>query len=329
MSEFRQNIASGEWVIISPERARRPADYHSKEPKPALPPYSENCPFCHGNEHKCETPVYEKTSDDKWSLRVVPNIYAAVQSKNTPERKKAGLYLHTTGYGVAEVIIESPEHNANIAFLPLEHAVEIVRAYRFRFNALYCDPNIAIVNIFKNHGASAGASLTHPHSQIIATMVSPPHTTDQIVYARRAFNTWGRCIYCDVLAEEIRVKERLVMETDHFIAFCPFASKHPYDVRIFPRRHSALFGTITPEEEKDFAFILQTVLRKMYLLLDNPDYNYYICSVPNSDGLVQYYHWYLVITPRLVQTAGFELGTRIYINPSLPETCAAELREVE
>jgi UDPglucose--hexose-1-phosphate uridylyltransferase len=328
LSEFRQNISTGEWVIVAPERTKRPADYCRERQKTQVPAHSESCPFCPGNEHKCKEPVYEVKSDGKWTLRVVPNIFAAVNRQSPPVRAKDGLYLSAGGYGEAEVIIEAPSHNADIAFMPVEQVQDVIRAYRCRFNELSEDPNIAIVNIFKNYGPTAGASLVHPHSQIIATMVSPPHITEQIFYARRAFNTWGRCVYCDMIKEELAVRKRLVMESEHFIAFCPFASKYPYEMRIMPRKHSAIFGTITPEEESDFAFILQSVLRKLSLLLDYPDYNYYIRSVPNSDGLVQYYHWHLAITPRLVQAAGFELGTRIYINPSLPETCAAELREI-
>lgn len=327
MSEFRQNMATGEWVIIAPERAKRPVDYHPKSPRQRPAPHSASCPFCLGNEHMCQAAVYEIDGAHQWSLRVVPNIYAAVNRKVPPVREKHGLYLRTAGYGAAEVLIESPDHSTDIAYMPVPQIEEIIKAYRFRFNELSDDPHIAIVNIFKNHGAGAGASLEHPHSQIIATMVAPPHVTDQIYYAKRAFNTWGRCVYCDILEEELRTKERLVIETSHFVVLCPFASKYPYELRILPRRHSSIFGSITAEEERDFAIVLQQTLRKLSLLLDNPDYNYYIRSVSSSDGQVQYYHWHLAITPRLSQQAGFELGTRIYINTSSPEDCATQLRE--
>jgi len=327
MSEFRQNMSTGEWVIIAPERAKRPVDYQNRKSCPAVEENHENCPFCPGNEHLCQTPVYELSDGRSWSLRVVPNVYAAVNRKVPPVRERHGLYLCTSGYGAAEVLIESSDHSTDLAHMPIPHVEEIIKAYRFRFNELSEDPHIAIVNIFKNHGAGAGASLAHPHSQIIATMVAPPHVTDQIFYAKRAFNTWGRCVYCDMLEEELRTRERVVMETAHFVAFCPFASKYPYELRILPKRHSAIFGAITAEEERDLAIVLHKVLLKLYLLLGNPDYNYYIRSVSSSDGQVQYYHWHLAITPRLSQQAGFELGTRIYINSSSPEECASQLRE--
>jgi UDPglucose--hexose-1-phosphate uridylyltransferase len=326
MSEFRLNMSTGEWVIIAPERAKRPVDYQNRSICPPPESHSANCPFCPGNEHMCQPAVYEVGEGDRWSLRVVPNIYAAVNRSVPPVRERHGLYLRTSGYGTAEVLVESSEHNADLAHLPIPQVEEIVKAYRHRFNELSEDPHIAIVNIFKNHGAGAGASLAHPHSQIIATMVAPPHVTDQIFYAKRSFNTWGHCVYCDMIEEELRTRERIVMETAHFVAFCPFASKYPYELRVFPKRHSAIFGAITAAEEHDFAIVLHNVLLKLYLLLGNPDYNYYIRSVASSDGQVQYYHWHLAITPRLSQQAGFELGTRIYINSSSPEVCAAELR---
>lgn len=327
MSEFRQNMATGEWVIIAPERAKRPLDYHPKTERQTVPHHSDTCPFCTGNEHMCHPPLYEIGDASGWTLRVVPNIFAAVNRDVPPVREKHGLYLRTSGYGAAEVLIESTDHATDLAHMPIPQIREIIKAYRFRFNELSEDPHIAIVNIFKNHGAGAGASLEHPHSQIIATMVAPPHVTDQVFYAKRSFNTWGHCVYCDMIEEEVRSGERMVMETAHFVVFCPFASKYPYEIRIMPKRHTAIFGMINAEEEHDLAIVLRRTLLKLSLLLGNPDYNYYVRSVSSTDGLVQYYHWHLVITPRLNQQAGFELGTRIYINASSPEVCAAQLRE--
>jgi UDPglucose--hexose-1-phosphate uridylyltransferase len=329
MSEFRQNIASGEWVIIAPERAKRPVELRAQSVPAAVPCHSATCPFCKGNEHMCAPAVYEVPEDgaaDTWSLRIVPNIYAAVSQSAPPVRERHGLYLRTSGYGVAQVLVESPDHATDLAQMELGQVESVVRAYRRQFNLLSEDPNIALVSIFKNHGQRAGASMAHPHSQIIATMVAPPHITDQIIYARRAYSTWGRCVYCDMVEFELQERSRLVMESAHFVAFCPFASKYPYEVRIFPRRHAAIFGTVTDEEARDLALVLRTVLSKLRALLGNPDYNFYVRSVPTSDGNVLYYHWHIAITPRLSQQAGFELGTRIFINTSAPEVCAEELR---
>lgn len=328
MSEFRQNVATGEWVIIAPERSKRPADYRrDRLGVVMLPERDEKCPFCPGNEHMCESPVYETLQNPGWGLRVVPNIYAALNASANPHRQRDGIYLKAGGYGRAEVLVESPRHNESPATMDVDAVQEIIKAYRYRYNELARDPNINIVNIFRNHGPGAGASLVHPHSQIIGSLVAPPHVTDQIYYAKRAYNTWGRCVYCDIIDEEVRVGDRIIMETPNFVVFCPFASKSPYEVRIFPRRHASVFGSISLEEELDLAYVLRKVLIKLRLLLNDPDYNYYIRSITTNDGMVQFYHWYMVIIPRISNFAGFELGTGIYINTSSPEECARQLRE--
>jgi len=334
MSEYRQNVTNGEWVIISEERRKRPEDYSSAvKNRDALPEHSQNCPFCKGNEEKCKGPTYEVKEGDDWKVRVVPNIYAAVSRPDVipveplpRKRSVGGIHLAAQGYGAAEVIIESPKHNANLAFMETKDVYEVIKSYKNRFNALSKDPHIAMVNIFKNYGNSAGASLEHPHSQIIATHVLPTHITDHLAYARRAFNTYGTCIFCDLIAKEIKSDERSIAISKYFSAHCPYASKYPYEVRIAPLKHSALFGTISEEEMADLACILKMILAKISLLLNDPDYNFYVRTVPNSDGDVRFYHWHIAITPRLTRPAGFELGTRIYINTTTPEQAAEELR---
>jgi len=333
MSEYRQDVTNGEWVIISIERAKRPADYMSTaKVRVALPEHSTDCPFCKGNEHICGTPTYEVKNENGWELRAVPNIYAAVnrpkQIPDTPlpRTRISKIHLLAQGYGAAEVIIESSKHNANLAFMEKSDVYEVIKSYKERFNALSKDHNIAMVNIFKNYGASAGASLEHPHSQIIATHVLSARITDNLTYARRAFNTYGTCIFCDLIKKEMEAGDRIVAVSRHFVAFCPFAARSPYEMRIYPLKHSALFGTISEEEMEDLADFLQTILAKMYLLLKDPDYNYYVRTIPTPDGDVRFYHWHIAVTPRLVKPAGFELGTGIYINTTPPEQAAEELR---
>jgi len=335
MSEYRQNVTNGEWVIISSERAKRPGDYASTAKlKASLPEHSSDCPFCKGNEHKCEKPTYEAKNGDSWILRSVPNIFAAVsrpeQIPDTPLPRQhvSKIHLSAQGYGAAEVIIESPKHNANLAFMEKVEVYEIIKAYKERFNALSKDHNISMVNIFKNYGASAGASLEHPHSQIIANHVLSTHITNNLTYARRAFNTYGTCIFCDLIKRELESGDRVISISKHFVAICPFAARYPYEVRIYPLKHSALFGTISTEEMEDLSGFLQMVLKKIYVLLKDPDYNYYVRTVPTPDGDVRFYHWNIAITPRLMRPAGFELGTGIYINTTPPEQSAEQLRNV-
>jgi UDPglucose--hexose-1-phosphate uridylyltransferase len=264
-----------------------------------------------------------------WTLRVVPNIFAAVNTQVNSTRIRDGIHLKAGGYGIADVLVESHLHNADITTLPLRQVEEIIKAYRYRYNEISSDPAINMVNIFRNHGGSAGASLKHPHSQIIGCMVAPPHVTDQIDYAKRAYNTWGNCVYCIAIDDELSHGTRVVQESEHFVAICPFASKVPYEIRLYPKRHSSVFGTINAEEESDLAFILQQILQRLKNLLGDPDYNFYIRSVTTCDGLVQFYHWYLTIVPRISHYAGFELGTGIFINTSSPEVCAEELRGIK
>ncbi|HSQ41556.1 MAG TPA: DUF4931 domain-containing protein [Fibrobacteraceae bacterium] len=332
MSEFRQNIATGEWVIIAPERRGRPDDYvHAKlgGDLAAQESYHVDCPFCRGNEAQCREPVYEILDGRDWKIRVVPNIFAALDTDANPSRQREGVQLKAGGYGVAEVLIESPLHNVDLATLPLAQVEEVIKAYRYRYNEISADPAINIVNIFRNHGPNAGASLRHPHSQIIGCMVAPPHVTDQIEYAKRYYNTWGTCVYCTAIEDELKQGVRIVQESQYFVAYCPFASKSPYEVRIYPRRHCSIFGALEAEEEIDLAMVLKQTLMRLRILLDDPDYNFYIRSATTSDGQVQFYHWYLTIVPRTSHHAGFELGTGIYINTSSPEVCAAELRNVK
>lgn len=327
MHEFRQNPATGEWVIIATERSKRPEDFKSKKAgnKILLPPYDPACPFCKGNKAEAEASLYQIDDKEGWQLRVLLNKYAALNDSENPERVADGMFLKAGGYGISEVIIETPHHNSTIATMNIETVEEIIKAYKTRYNEISKDDNITFINIFRNHGSSAGASLVHPHSQIIGSLVTPPHVSDQIYHARQCFNTWGTCIYCDILNEEIKRKERIVLETDHFVAFCPYASRSPFEIRIFPKRHSSVFGNIM-NEEKDLALILKTVLAKLYKLLDHPEYNYVIRSIGTNDGEVQFYHWYLVIIPRITGVAGFEIGTGMYINVTTPEDCAELLR---
>lgn len=333
MSEYRQNVINGEWVIISSERAKRPEDYNATVKTRSTPPeHSSNCPFCKGNEHMCDPNTYEIKEGSDWKMRVIPNKFAAVSRPavipctSLPRTRVAGIHLSAQGYGAAEVVIESPKHNANLALMEKSEVYEVIKSYKERFNSLSEDPNIAMVNIFKNYGVSAGASLEHPHSQIIATHVLATHISDELSYARRAFNTFGTCIFCDLLKKERDAGDRIITITEHFAAFCPFASRSPYEVRIFPLKHSALFGTINEEQMMDLAGMLKMILAKIRNLLNDPDYNYYVRTVPNSDGDVRFFHWHIAITPRLTRPAGFELGTRIYINTTPPEQAATELR---
>ncbi len=329
MPEFRQNMVSKEWVIIAPERARRPDQFvRGKGRKGPLPDFQKDCPFCPGNEGLTPPPLFSIERNGRWSLRVVPNKFAALQSDLTTRRRHEGKFLKADGFGMAEVIIESPFHNRTIATMELEEVQNVVHAYRERYLALSKVEELDLITIFRNYGERAGTSLEHPHSQIIATPIVPPHVRNSLYQSQLACDAFGDCIYCGMIEEELRQKVRIVKETEYFVVLCPFASRSPFETRIYPKIHRSSYGAISDRESKDLALVLRDTLRRISFGLHDPDYNYIIRSTPIKDRDVKYHHWYLVIVPKLTTPAGFEIGTGIYINTNPPEQCAEFLRGV-
>jgi len=330
MPEFRQNMVSKEWVIIAPERAKRPDQFNQKKgERDPLPSHRGDCPFCPGNESMTPPPVFSIERNGDWSLRVVPNKFAALQDHLTIERKHEGRFLKADGFGMAEVVIESPFHNRSIVTMDLEEVHNTVLTYRERFVALSKIEQLNLVTIFRNYGEKAGTSLEHPHSQIIATPIVPPHVRNALYQSQLAYDTFGDCIYCGAMEEELRQGVRVVKETDYFLVICPFASRSPFETRIYPKIHRSSFVTVSDQELEDFAYVLQDTLKRLSIGLNDPDYNYNIHSTPIKDRDVKYYHWYIVIVPKLTTPAGFEIGTGIYINTTPPEQCAEFLRGVQ
>ncbi|MEW6408579.1 MAG: galactose-1-phosphate uridylyltransferase [Nitrospirota bacterium] len=328
MPEIRLNLVTREWVIIATERAKRPEDFKKAVVRKKLPLYSETCPFCPGNESKTPDEIYRIQGKDGWEIRVVPNKFAALSRKGERTRKTDGLKRLVAGVGTHEVLIETPLHNMTIALLPVEQVEKIIRAYKQRFLEIHDDTRIEHVIIFKNHGEGAGTSLEHPHSQIIGTPVTPFQVRYRIEEMVRYFDNTGECLICKTLAEEMKDRVRIIYETKHFVTFIPYAALSAFHTWIFPKRHTTSFGMITDEEIKDLAINLKITLAKFYYGLDNPDFNYVIRSNSPKEPQTEYYHWYLSIVPRLSMAAGFELGSGMYINTSLPEDSAKFLREI-
>jgi UDPglucose--hexose-1-phosphate uridylyltransferase len=330
MPEYRQNMLTNEWVIIASERAKRPQDFEIKEAgKPPLPEFSQQCPFCPGNE--AQTPAATQTIErnGKWAVRAVPNKFAALQRDIPFQPKRFGRFLRATGYGIAEVIIETPLHNSTLATMDQQSVEDIIKVYKSRYLSVAREKQICFINIFRNHGVRAGTSLEHPHSQLIATPVIPPHVRNPIEQAVRYYDTHGQCIYCVMLQEEVLRQERLIAQNDFYIAYAPYASRTPFEVRIMPKKHQPSFADIEGEELFDLARILRSILARLYKGLNNPDYNFIIRSAPVGDENAKYFHWYMLIIPKLTTPAGFEIGTGIYINVTFPEECAEFLRSVD
>jgi len=259
MPEFRQNMVSKEWVIIATERAKRPDHFvQKKEARTPLPSHRADCPFCPGNESMTPAPLFTIDKNGTWSLRVVPNKFAALQSHLTTQRKHEGRFLKADGFGIAEVIIETPFHNRTIATMDLQEVRNTVLTYRERYTALSKIEELDLITIFRNYGEKAGTSLEHPHSQIIATPIVPPHVRNSLYQSQLSWDAFGNCIYCWMLEEEQRQKVRVVTETEYFLVICPFASRSPFEIRIYPKIHRSSFETTWDPELSDFAFVLKS-----------------------------------------------------------------------
>ncbi|TET93764.1 MAG: galactose-1-phosphate uridylyltransferase [Candidatus Zixiibacteriota bacterium] len=330
MPEFRQNQATKEWVILAPERGQRPSDIVKGRAKREPPsPYQPDCPFCVGNEEQTVEPVFVLPSSGDWQVRVVPNKYAALQPHLATTRTWVGSFLAAKGFGIAEVVIEHPKHNQNLALMELDEVANVLRAYRQRQIEISNNDKINLVTIFRNYGPQAGTSLEHPHSQIIATPIVPPHVRYPMEQAVLHYDRLGTCVYCDMITEELRQGERIIIDSDNFVAFCPFAARSPFETRIYPKKHMASFTLIDDEEIVELARMLREVLGKLHHGLSDPDYNYILRSSPIGDENTRHLHWYMVIIPRVSIRAGFEMGSGIYINTIAPEESARYLREAE
>ncbi|MDD5382350.1 MAG: galactose-1-phosphate uridylyltransferase, partial [Candidatus Margulisbacteria bacterium] len=263
-----------------------------------------------------------------WWIRILPNKYSALVPQGNLERIKCeDFFTYMDGVGEHEVIVESPDHHQTIANMQQKQAEELFLAYRERCITLSKDPRFEMVILFKNHGITAGTSLLHPHSQIIAIPVTPLHIRNRIEAAMHYFDDNGRCVYCDMIKKEKLVCDRVVIETENFISFEPFASRSPFETWVLPKKHNSSFEDISPESAKELAFITRSTLAKIYKSLNNPDYNLVFRSAPIHEKNVEYYHWHIQILPRVSAVAGFELGSGVYINTVIPESAAKFLRE--
>ena len=330
MPELRKDPVLGRWIIISTERAKRPSDFKREETKIDAPV----CPFCTGNEHMTppEIVAYRENSSDSnksgWRLRVVPNKYPALRVEGDLDKKGQGIYDLMNGVGAHEVVIETPEHFVSLSQMALDNVREVIQVYRERFLDLKKDSRMNYIMLFKNVGAPAGASLEHTHTQLIGLPTIPKIVKEEMNGGKSFFDFRGRCIFCDMIAQEKEEQVRLVHQTQHFIAITPFASRFPFETWILPQDHQSSFENISDEFVNDMAHILKLVLTKLEKALDMPPYNFIIHTSPFKYNGCEYYHWHLEIIPRLTKVAGFEWGTDFYINPVLPEDAAQFLREI-
>ncbi len=321
MSEFRQDSLTRDWVIVVPERSRRPHD------GPAAGP-GRSCPFCPGSEG--DTPPTVARVDDalgNWKIRVIGNRFPILTAANgIPEPARSDPWHRLPGHGHHEIVIDAPDHDGTLGSLDPEQIRLLLETYVGRARVLGELAAIREVVVFRNHGEQAGASLRHPHSQIVATPVISPVTRRRIMDEIRYYDDHGACAICRTLADEREAGSRFVHESRHFASFAPFASRVSHHLRIVPLRHCARFDYASPEELGDLARHLHTIFAALEEELDNPDHNLVVASPPLDLVHQGANHWFIDVLPRLAVPAGFEIGSGIVVSTCAPETAAAALR---
>ncbi|HOX45670.1 MAG TPA: galactose-1-phosphate uridylyltransferase [Myxococcota bacterium] len=331
MSEIRQNIATKEWVIIATERAQRPEDFAepAREPTHTRPAHLDTCPLCAGNEHQSQGEVLRLDGPDGlWRVRVVSNKFPALAPQGGAKWLEEGFLRRVHGFGFHEVLVESPHHNDTLALLSIAEVARVLAAFREVGRLHAAHPAIRQIVPFKNHGAPAGSSLEHPHGQLMSLPIVPAAIRTRLETAQRYYDESGRCVYCDMVREETRSGLRMLAENEHFAAFIPFAAFSPFHTWIVPKIHRPQFLQVTDQELDSLAEVLRDVLARMYRGLGDPPYNAIIRMAPQTYERVHWFHWYLSLVPRTSKQAGFELGSGMYINTTLPEDSAAFLRAV-
>ncbi|MFA6170665.1 MAG: galactose-1-phosphate uridylyltransferase [Candidatus Margulisiibacteriota bacterium] len=345
MPELRKDPISDRWVIVSTERGRRPSDFGATPTIESAAEAAKFCPFDEGNESKTPKEIIAwrkpNTAPDTpgWDVRVTPNKFPALVIEGEVNRTGMGIFDMMSGIGAHEVIIETPNHNLGIADMEEAHIEKILWAYKQRIVDLEKDKRFRYILVFKNYGTAAGASLAHPHSQLIATPITPRYVKLELASARSYFLEKERCIFCDMIRQELGTGERMVYENEYFVAFTPFASRFPFEIWLMPRRHESGFQELPDEERMQLARCLKDVMLRLKKTLNDPPYNYVVHTAPNSVprpgkpdywGTIGYdFHWHIEIIPRLTKQAGFEWGSGLYINPTAPEEAAKYLREVK
>lgn len=340
MPELRHDPMQKRWVIIATERARRPSDFAVDRGQPA----NGSCPFCTGNESKTppEIRAFREASSPNtpgWKVRVVSNKFPALRIEGELERAAVGQYDRMNGIGAHEVIIETPHHDKDITDLTIDEMTVLLKMYRERLIDLQRDPRFRYILIFRNRGAAAGASLEHPHSQVIATPITPRTVAVELQSAREHYAVKERCILCDILVQELQSHSRIVAADSDFVTWCPYASRFPFEMTLAPRQHCHDFAAQDDLQLARLARHLREVILRMKRSLDDPPYNFLIHTAPAYyqarrrpgywSTIELDWHWHIEVLPRLTKTAGFEWGTGFYINPTPPEDAARFMRDVQ
>lgn len=330
MPELRREPIVGRWVVIKDDPEVLPEDFEREDHTPRK---QSTCPFCDGKEHltppeiEAVRPSESKPNASGWKVRTVPNKFPALKPEGALEKLGVGIYDMTTGIGAHEVVIETPDHNKQLVDVSQEDMTSVIETYIHRAQILSKDKRFKYICIFKNFGESAGTSMEHSHSQIIALPMVPKFVGEELEGARNYYRYRGRCIFCDIIHQEHQDKERIVTENLDFMAFCPFAPRYAFETWIIPKRHSANFILMNGSEKKELARMLKDILNRIKTVLFNPSYNFFIHVAPNDYDAPESYHWHIEIIPKLTRSVGFEWGTGLHIVPTPPRVAARYLRQ--
>lgn len=322
MPELRKDPVTGTWVIISPEREMRP-QFYTEVSENGLP--QENCPFCEGNESMTPPEIYvirrknSNANQPGWRLRVIPNKYPALRVEGHLNKQAVGFYDKMNGIGAHEVVIETNSHSLVIEEMEDEEIADIFLAYKGRILDLKQDVRFKYIQVFKNHECMAGATIPHPHSQIVAVPVVSVQVNERLTRAESYFNAKERCIFCDIIHHESEYQKRILFENSDYIVMSPFAPKFPFELIIYPKTHTASFEGMEDSMILPLASIFRDTMRRINKVLKQPAYNLVIHNATFDRDCKNYFHWHLEIAPAITITGGFELGTYSYINPTLPE----------
>lgn len=336
MPQLRKDPVVSRWVIIATERARRPGNFVTYQNVDFG--NKKDCPFCRNTDPEIYAIRPHGGGADSWLVKVAPSGTPLLSIDTKFKRHGFGVYDVIENYGAHEIVIETPEHIANMADLPQEQIQRVLQAYAARFKDLEKDANLQYIFAYKNYGLASGSRpIGHARSQIIASPVNPLRVKEKLAGAKKYYDYHERCLYCDLYRQEIERGERLIEETGHFVAITPFAPRFPFEVMILPKKHGCDFADGVSGLEGDLALIMKNVLLRFKIGLDDPAYNYIIHTSPlrqkrkeeKWQTIEEDYHWHIEIMPRLTKAAGFEKGSGFYICSIPPEDTADFLRKVD
>lgn len=322
MPKLRQNIITGDWVVISPERSKRPEDYvTAASAKHGIP---ADCPFCIKNDNAYKFSIKEIETEN---IYVIPNKYPAFIKEDSLIEEGDGIYEDTKSIGGHEVIIIK-KHDQDIYEDGKAIVNELLGVYKNRYIAYDQDPVVEYTMVIHNHGPEAAASIEHPHSQLFASVIVPNYIQKEISGSKKYFEENRECVFCKIIEAEKENKQRVIFENKEFIAFTFFAARFPFEIWIVPKKHKADFAKITDQEQLSCAEALHEAIAKLNKALNFPPFNYWIHSIPcNGQESSDYYHWHLEIAPRVSKFGGYEMGSGIVIDVVPPEVAAEFLKK--